>query len=256
MLLANAVSQRRVFALIAAPPIDQPAVRNAVPGGVIFCMGGDVKTNTLLRFVALSACVPLAVPLMLVLAGMLLMGMDALPCARELDSVTALAIIVLGKVAGEELSTTRVTRARTKATATADVMSELLMQMNVDIVECVLDDGDVDGVHAYTRRALTAAGQDIGDPPIGAPPESGSAKPGDDVAFGSTKVALTGSRTLDAAWRDVPPAAGCTISLDTVRQIRWSVRYSRPTPPRTLSLAVGRGETTCTMETLLLACYR
>ena len=31
---------------------------------------------------------------------------DALPCARELDSVTALAIIVLDKVAGEELSTT------------------------------------------------------------------------------------------------------------------------------------------------------
>jgi hypothetical protein len=153
---------------------------------------------------------------MLMLAGMLLMGVGALTCARELDLVKLWAILVLGKVADEELSTTRVKRARTKATATADVMPELLMQMNVDNVECVLDDGDVDGVHACTKRALASAGQDIGDPPIGAPPESGSAKPGDDVAFGLTKVSFTGSRTLDAAWTDVPPAAGCTISLYTV----------------------------------------
>jgi hypothetical protein len=87
----------------------------------------------------------------------------------------------------------------------------------VGIVECVLDDGDVNGVHACTKRALASAGQDIGDPPIGAPPESGSAKPSDDVALGSTKVSFTGLRTLDAAWKYAPPAAGRTISLDTVR---------------------------------------
>ena len=167
-----------------------------------------------------------------------------------------LAIKVLGKVTDEELSTILAKRESTQATATVDVESELLMQENLENVECVLEDDDMEGVHAHKKRAQKAAGQDIDDQPTCAPPEGGLAKPGDDVASGSTKVSLTGSRTPDAAKKYLPPAPGCTITLDTVRHFRWSVRYNRPTPPRTFSLAFGRGERTCAMETSLLACYR
>ena len=80
----DAVNQCRVFRLIAVPPIDQPAAGKAVPGGVVLCMDGEVKADPLLRFAAFNAFVPLTVPLMLELAGMLMMDMGALKCAREL----------------------------------------------------------------------------------------------------------------------------------------------------------------------------
>ena len=185
-----------------------------------------------------------------------MVDMDALKCARELYLVKVVAIKVLGKVTEEELSTTLAKRESTKATATVDVGSELSMQENVEHVERVLEDDDMEGVHAHKKRAQKAAGQDIGDQPTCAPPEGGLAKPGDDVASGSTKVSLTGSRTLDAAKKYLPPAPGCTITLDTARHFRWSVRCNRPTPPRTFSLAFGRDERASTMDTSLLACYR
>ena len=87
------------------------------------------------------------------LAGMLLMDMSALKCARELDLVKALAIQVLGKVTDEELSTILAKRAQAKAAATADLESELLLQENLDNVECILDDDDMEGVHAEKKRA-------------------------------------------------------------------------------------------------------
>ena len=120
VLHVNAVNQRRVFRLIAMPPIDQPTGGNAVPGGVVLCMDGEVETAPLLRFVAFN------VPFVQELAGMLLMDMDALKCARELDLVKALAIKGLAKVTDEEHSTILAERAHTKAAATADVESELL----------------------------------------------------------------------------------------------------------------------------------
>ena len=91
VLHVHAVNQCKVFALIAVPPIDQPNAGKAVPGGVVLCMDGEVKTAPL-RFVAVNAFMPLTVPFVQALAGMLLMDMDALKCARELDLVKALAL--------------------------------------------------------------------------------------------------------------------------------------------------------------------